>query len=187
MGSEATARITRKARLRLELDAAQVTFHAVRASRSDAQLRQPGTNPAWTNGQLVFHIALGFFLAPSVIRIGLVLGRMPRPVSRVFARILKSATAPFNWINAAGPALIGPRFTRRALGATFDWVHMRILRRLDALQEADLGLRMQYPDRWEPLFQDSMTLENMLRYPVLHLTSHLQHIHYPVLADGGME
>ncbi len=92
------------------------------ASLSDAELTQWSKNRAWTNHQLVFHMAFGFFLLPSLIRIVLVLGRLPRPVSRLFARLLNSATVPFNWINAAGPALVGPRFTLRALGDTFDWV-----------------------------------------------------------------
>ena len=117
-------------------------FHAVLASQSDAQRKQRCKNPAWTNGQLVFHMAFGFFLLPSLIRIVLVLGRLPRPVSRLFARLLNSATVPFNWINAAGPSLVGPRFTRRALAATFDRVHARILQRVDALRAADLELGM---------------------------------------------
>ncbi len=183
MPSEATAGTARKERLRAELEAARATFHAVLASLSDAQLKQRSKNPAWTNQQLVFHMAFGFFLLPSLIRIVLVLRRLPRPVSQLFARLLNSATVPFNWINAAGPALVGTRFTRRALGATFDRVHAHVLRRIDAIREADLELGMYYPDRWEPLFQDYMTLEDILRYPVLHVRSHLQHInHAPI--DG---
>ena len=186
MPCEAATGTVRKARLRAELEAPHATFHAVLASLSDAQLKQPSKNPAWTNGQLVFHMAFGFFLAPSLIRIVLVLGRLPRPVSRLFARLLNSVTVPFNWINAAGPWVVGSRFMRRALGATFDRVHAHILRRLDAISEADLELGMYYPYRWEPLFQDSMTLEDILRYPVLHISSHLQHINH-ALADSGLE
>ncbi len=142
MAGEAPAGTARKERLRAELEAARATFHAVLASLSDAQLKQPSKNPAWTNQQLVFHMAIGFFLLPSLIRIVLVLGRLPGWASRLFARLLNSATVPFNWINAAGPALVGPRFTRRALGATFDRIHAQVLRRIDALQETDLELGM---------------------------------------------
>ena len=186
MAREATAGTARKERLRAELEAARVTFHTILASLSDAQLRQPSKNPAWTNQQLVFHMAFGFFLLPSLIRIVLVLGRLPLPVSRLFARLLNSVTVPFNWINAAGPSLVGPRFTRRALAATFDRVHAHVLRRIDAIREDDLELGMYYPSRWEPLFQDYMTLEDILRYPVLHVRSHLQHINH-VRSDGGVE
>ncbi len=62
MAREATAGTARKERLRAELEAAQTTFHAILASLSDAQLTQRSKNPAWTNQQLVFHMAFGFFL-----------------------------------------------------------------------------------------------------------------------------
>ncbi len=65
-------------------------------------------------------------------------------------------------------------------------VHAGILQRVDALREADLELGMDYPARWEPLFQDYMTLEDILRYPVRHVRSHLQHINH-ALVDGGGE
>lgn len=45
---------------------------------------------------------------------------------------------------------------------------------------------MYYPDRWEPLFQDYMTLEDILRFPMRHVRFHLQHINH-ARADGGME
>ncbi|HEX2244218.1 MAG TPA: DinB family protein, partial [Gammaproteobacteria bacterium] len=74
------------------------------------------------------------------------------------------------------PQIGGRLLTRRALRTTFDWVYVRILQQLDALPEDELQRGMYYPDRWEPLFREYMTLEDIFRYPTLHFQSHRQHI-----------
>jgi hypothetical protein len=162
--------------LRAELEATRVAFHALLDSLSDDQLRKQSTNPAWTNQQLLFHMALGFFLLPSLIPLVRVLGRLPRPFSKLFARLLNAATRPFNWINATGPQIGGTILTRNTLRKTFDWVHVRILRLLDAMPEEELQRGMYYPDKWDPLFREYMTLEEIFRYPTRHFQSHLQQI-----------
>jgi hypothetical protein len=165
-----------KAMLRAELAATRVAFHAVLNSLSNEQLHKTSANPAWTNKQLLFHIALGFFLLPILIPLGRVFGRLPHPFSKVFALLLNAATWPFNGINALGPHIGGRVLTRRALGTTVDWVYARILRQLDAMSAEELQRGMYYPDKWEPLFRAYMTLEDIVRYPTLHFQSHRQHI-----------
>jgi len=53
-----------RARLRADLDAAHREFHAMASILSARAWAVPSRNPAWTNGQLLFHVLLGFVLVP---------------------------------------------------------------------------------------------------------------------------
>ncbi len=151
-------------------------FQALLDTLSDDQLQKRSANPAWTTQHLLFHMALGFFLLPSLIPLVRLFGRLPRPCSKGCARLLNAATQPFNGINALGPQLGGRVFTRSRLRTTFAWVYARILQQLAALPEDELQRGMYYPDQWEPLFREYMTLADSFRYPTLHFQSHVPHI-----------
>jgi hypothetical protein len=43
-----------------DLEAARGEFHALVASISEQAWTEPSQNPGWTNGQLLFHVLLGF-------------------------------------------------------------------------------------------------------------------------------
>jgi hypothetical protein len=165
-----------KVTLRAELEATRVAFHALLAALSDDQLAKQSVNPAWTNQHMLFHMAFGFLLLLTLIPLARLFGRLPPAVSKAFARLLNATTRPFNWINARVPQLGGIILSRRALATTFDWVYARILHQLAALPEDELQRGMYYPDKWEPLFREYMTLEDIFRYPTLHFQSHVQHI-----------
>lgn len=167
----------KKELLRAELEAHRVAFHTLLDSLSDADLKQKSHNAAWTNKRLVFHMAMGVFILPSLILLALLFGRLPQPLSKLFALLLTVMTGPFNWINALGPALGATIFTRTALSKTFDWVHARIVQLLQVLADEDLRRGMAYPTKWDPgTFKDYMTLEDIFRIPTLHFTFHLQQI-----------
>jgi hypothetical protein len=162
--------------IRLELTAAQATFHALLDGLSEEVLQRPSNNPAWTNKQMLFHMALGFFLLPSLIPLVRVFGRLPPSVSKAFALLLNVSTVPFNWMNALGPRMGARVFTRTALSKVFDWVIGRIIRRLNAIPEHELQRGMYFPYKWDPLFQEYMRLQDTLRFPIQHFNAHLQHI-----------
>ena len=133
---------------------------------------EPSHNPGWTNGQLLFHVMLGFVLVLPLARLLVLFGRLPRVVSRTFAGVLNLATPVFNRVNA-----IGPRPGARLLGKTgvlrqFDRVHARILARLERIRPGEWSLTMPYPTRWDPRFRSAMRLENLFQYPVDHLRHH---------------
>ncbi|MBT2510597.1 hypothetical protein J7I98_33085 [Streptomyces sp. ISL-98] len=81
---------------------------------------------------------------------------------------------------------MGPRgavkiYGPRRMGAAFDRVIGSLHRRLGAASEADLARGMHYPVRWDPFFQDFMTLADVYRYPTQHFD-----FHYGQLTlDGG--
>jgi hypothetical protein len=164
-----------------ELEAARLGFHALLDSLSDLDLIKPSANPAWTNQQILFHMALGFFLLPSLIVIVLVFGRLPDVYSRRFAALLDAVTAPFNAINALGPQGGGRILGRQALGRIFDAVYVLIVKLLSSVPDDDLRRGMHYPTRWDPLFRDYMTLAEIFRFPMVHFYFHVNQISRPPL------
>jgi hypothetical protein len=161
----------RRDRLRAELEAAQREFHAMADGVSDQGWNAPSHNPGWSNGQVLFHVLLGFVLLPPLARLLILFGHLPR-LSRAFAALLSFSTPVFHWINAAGP-----RGAARVLGRTgvlrrFDRVHAAILRRLERVRPTHWDLTMRYPTRWDPHFRPDMHLEDLFAYPIAHLRHH---------------
>src|SRR5215216_2127078 len=89
----------RRQAIRAELVAAHAEFHTLLDSLTDADWRRRSHNPGWTNGELLFHMALGFFLLPILLPLLRLLGRLPRGATRPFAALLNLATPLFNWVN----------------------------------------------------------------------------------------
>ncbi len=162
--------------LRGELESARVIFHLLLDSLSDEELMRKSRKPAWTNKQMLFHMALGFFLLPSLSVLGLVFGRLPPAFSRAFARVLNGFTKPFNIINAMGAYGGGLVFTRTALSKIFEGVYALSLQIANQLPPDAWARGMYYPTEWEPLFTEYMTLEDVFRFPVRHFYAHLRQI-----------
>lgn len=133
-------------------------------------------NPAWTNKQMIFHMALGFFLLPSLSVLGLVFGRLPPAFSHTFARVLNRLTRPFNVINAMGAYGGGLVLTRAALSKTFDSVYALSLQIANHIPPDAWTRGMYYPTDWDPLFTEYMTLEDVFRFPVRHFYAHVKQI-----------
>ena len=162
--------------IRGELEAARSEFHQLLDRVVRAGWDRPSTNRSWTNGQLMFHIALGFFLLLPLTVLMRMFAALPRGVSRLFAACLNAGTPLFNRVNALGPRIgariVGPR----RLDATFDAVLRRALRRTESMRPGDWKRGMHYPTRWEPRFSDFMTFEDLFRYPSIHMRHHATQI-----------
>ena len=168
--------------LRSELESSRIAFHTLLDSLSDADLKKKSNNAAWTNKHIIVHMAMGFFILPSLILLALLFGRLPKPLSKLFAILLNISTIPFNWINALGPYIGGAIFTRKSLSTTFDWFHNRIVHLLHYIPEEDLKRGMYYPTKWDAsTFKDYMTLEDIFRIPTLHFTFHLKQVDHSFL------
>jgi DinB superfamily len=133
---------TLRARLRSDLEAARQEFHEMVGSISEQRWDKPSHNPGWTNGQLLFHVLLGFILVLPLAGILIFFGHLPAVCSRIFAAILNFSTPLFNRINAVGPRA-GARLVGRAgLISKFDRVHEAILERLERVRPGDWALAM---------------------------------------------
>jgi hypothetical protein len=143
---------------------------------STADLRRPTDGTKWNNGQLLFHIALGYLIVRVLLPLTRLFGRLPGPASAGFAWLLNSASRPFHLINylgaCAGARIIPPE---RLLGM-LDRVTVALQRRLQRETDAALDRGMRYPTRWDPFFTGYMTLAELYRYPAQHYRYHRQQL-----------
>lgn len=86
--------------------------------------------------------------------------------------MLNKATRPFDVVNYAGSALGGTFLAPQRMGVMFDRVIAAPHRRLDAETDTDLARGMHYPTRWDPFFQDFMTLADAYRFLTQHFNFH---------------
>jgi len=159
-----------------ELERARATFHALVSQASPADLRRPSQGTRWTNGQLLFHMLLGYLVVRTLLGLVRLFGRLPDGFSKVLARVLNLGTRPFHVVNYLGPcgaALVfqGPRLT-----AKVDRTIASLHRRLDQETEGALRRGMHFPVGWDPFFQDTMSLADVYRYGTRHFDFHLQQL-----------
>lgn len=153
----------------------RATFHALLAAATADDLRRPSRGTRWTNRQLLFHMLFGYQVVRALRLLVRVLGRLPDPVSRGFARALDAAAVPFdvvNYLGSCGGDLLGPQW----MTWWFDRIIASLHRSLDRASEADLGRGMHYPTRWDPFFAPRMTLADVYRYPARHFAFHRRHL-----------
>ena len=76
------------AEIRTELEASRSEFHELLDAVSSEHWRHRSLNPGWTNGQLLFHIALGFFLLVPLVYVMRIFAPLPPIASKLFARLV---------------------------------------------------------------------------------------------------
>jgi hypothetical protein len=99
-------------------------------------------------------------------------GRLPKQYSKLFSNALDVSTPLFNRVNAFGAGGGGMVFDRRRLGKRFESTYRSLLRMLDTIGDDEWDKGMYYPTRWDPLFDEYMTLEKLFHYPVIHFRFH---------------
>jgi hypothetical protein len=161
-----------KESIRSELQATRADYHALLGSLSEQGWYGRSRNPAWTNGQLLFHVTLAFLLVLPLFRIMRLFGRLPRRCSKIFASLLNLSTPLFNRVNAIGPRVGARIYQRDALGRKYDRVHAAILKRLYSIRDEEWARGMYYPTRWEPSFAEYMRFEDLFHYPTVHFKHH---------------
>jgi hypothetical protein len=159
-----------------EMEQARLTFHRLLETASDAHLGRPSNGTKWNNEQLLFHMLFGYMIVRALLVLIRVFGRLPDSVSKVFARVLNAATAPFHLVNYLG-SRGGPRvFGASRMGAKMDRVIAGIQRSLEHESDSDLRRGMHYPTNWDPFFKDFMTRGDIYRYPTQHFNFHREQL-----------
>jgi hypothetical protein len=158
------------------LEAARIEFHALLGSVARRDWDRPSANPAWTNGQLLVHIAFAYLLVLRLWRVMQLFDRLPRSWSCSFARLLDWSTPLYHRINALLPRLGTRAYGPDTLANQYDRIHARVLRRLASVRDEAWQTGMHYPVRWDPRFREYMTLEDLVRWSALHLWHHSQQI-----------
>ncbi|MFE2146794.1 DinB family protein [Streptomyces sp. NPDC059456] len=155
-----------------DYERARQAFHDLVDNATKAHLARPTNGTRWTNEQLLWHMFFGYVVVRVLLVLARVFARLPRSAGKAFAWALNAATGPFDWVNYVGPCgavkVFGPRRTAAAFDRVIDSLH----RRLAVESEAGLARGMHFPVRWDPFFQDFMTLADIYRYPTRHFDLH---------------
>ncbi|WP_241247043.1 DinB family protein [Kocuria sp. KRD140] len=159
-----------------ELERVRADFHALVAAATPAELRRPSSGTRWTNGQLLFHMFFGYLIVRRLIPLVRLMGRLPEPVSRAFARVLEAGTRPFHLINyqsdrGAARVVHGPRLLR-----WFDRTLDVLQAQLETEPAAVLAHGMHMPVSWDPYFRDWMSLAEIYHYGTQHYDHHRQQL-----------
>lgn len=114
----------------------------------------------------------GFILARVLLPIVKGFSRLPPGVSRTFAAILNAASRPFHVANYLSALPGGTVLSTRTLEQVMDRTIAGLRRCLARESEANLALAMHFPVRWDPYFNELMTVGDMYHYPTQHYQHH---------------
>ncbi len=161
-----------RAALTNELERARIDFHQLLAGAKGDDWAKPTSGTRWTNEQLLFHMVFGYMVVQRLLLLVAVFGHLPRSFGRAFARMLNAATRPFHVINFHGTRLAARVYNRDRMAAKFDRVIDVLERSVIAKSDSAFGRGMYIPTRWDPYFDDYMTLADIYRYPGQHYDHH---------------
>ncbi len=168
--------MNRRDEIRSELESARSTFHELLNSLSDKDLQKKSHNPGWTNREILFHMLLGFIVIDMLLPMVKMFGRLPPVYSKIFANILNFSTPVFNVVNAFGARMGGRIFSKHFLEKKFDGVIQNLLKKLEVVKNDEWEQGMYYPNKWDGLFGEYMTIKKLFHYPTTHFKFHREQL-----------
>lgn len=154
-----------KDELQTEISQTRQAFHALLAEIPDEAFSKPSDNPAWTIGEVLFHMSL----APRFMVTDLKVIFAQAWLARVFASLVPAAL--FHRLNEFFTRYGSRNLNRDFLAEQYDKAHERALKSLNVLQEADFRRSVTYPG-YDPLLSGEVTVERLYRYIKLHFDAH---------------
>jgi len=167
-----------KEELARELEGTRQNFHHLLDSVPEALYVHPSENPAWTIGDVLYHITLG----PIAIRFEI---WMIRKIPWLFSFALNDLTSRiFNWGNALF-ARRPKRITRQLLIKAYEAGHAGLIYSLKRVREADFERSVIYPEVFVSELAGVVTIERLLRYVMLHFEVHANQINSAIRSIRG--
>lgn len=152
-------------RLHQEIEATQCAFHTLLDSIPDEAFALPSDNPAWTVGQVLYHMSI----APRMMIMDVQMISGQRWIYRLIPVIVPKKL--FDWLNARLTRYGAYNLSRQFLRNEYDRANTAILQVLDSLSEADFIRSQPYPD-WDPLLSGEVSMEYLFGYIKRHFDSH---------------
>jgi hypothetical protein len=142
------------------------------AGATAADLGSKSNGTKWTNEELLFHMVFGYMVVRSLLPLVHLISRLPAPVGKAFAALLNAGTRPFDVINYWGSRSAAVYFNKRRMARKLDKTINAITRTLKRESTTSLSRSMPFPDRWDPFFAPTMTLNDVYAYPTKHFDFH---------------
>lgn len=155
--------------LRDEIIDTKQRFHKLLDRVSDEALHLPSDNPAWSIGQVFYHMSLAPRLLIADVRLFIKPRRLYLLVLRLFPGSL------FNWINSRWTRYGARHLSRQFLADEYDKAHELALAALDSVGDEDLKKTLVYPD-WDPMLRGEVSMERLFHYLKDHFDSHASQI-----------
>lgn len=159
-----------------DLERARLEFHRLLDAAGPHDWGKPTRGTRWTNEQLLFHVVFGYMVVRRLLLLVQVFGRLPEPFGVRFARLLNAVSTPFHAVNYYGSCAAASVYNRHRMGAKLDREIDKLQQRLTRESDDDLRRGMHYPTRWDPFFDDYMTIEDLYRYPGRHFDFHARQL-----------
>lgn len=156
--------------LREEIEATRFAYHQLLEKVPDDALKRPSDNPAWTIGEVLFHMSLAPRLM--VADVSMITGQ--RKIYKLFPKLIPRVL--FDWVNKVYTRSKGRNLSCQQLADAYDQATTNILQTLASVQEEDFQKSAIYPG-WDPLLAGEVTLVQLFHYVKAHFVVHEQQIH----------
>ena len=159
-----------------EMEQARAHFAALVAGASPKALRRRSNGTRWTNRQLLFHMVFGYLVVLRLLPLVRYFGRQPDWSSRRFSAVLDAVTPPYHVVNYLGSVGGGQVLTPTAMVRLLDRTVSALHHHLASEQHGALARSMYFPVRWDPYFQETMTLTDVYHFGTLHFQHHARQL-----------
>jgi hypothetical protein len=148
-----------------EIVETRLRFHQLLDRIPDKALYMPSDNPAWTIGEVLYHMSI----APRFVILDVRMISGQRWVYRLISRIVPKSL--FDWLNSRLTRFGARNFSRQFLASEYDKAHEIAIKALDGIADEDFEKSMSYPD-WKPMLSGEVTLEKLFHYVKNHFDEH---------------
>jgi hypothetical protein len=159
-----------KQELAQEMESTRRDFHHLLGSIPEASYVHPSDNPAWTVGEVLFHMSLAPRFLTADLRLILGQGWIARVMGALVPKSLFDRLNEFFTKRWASRVM-----TREKLARAYDKAHDHALRALENLNEEDFGRSLEYPE-YDELLTGIVTVERLYRYITIHFKVHAEQI-----------
>ncbi len=156
-----------QAALCADLELTRQAFHALLALLTPSDWREPSTNPAWTNGELLWHITGYLYIIPrqlELLRTG------------TFPDLTHLAPDELNQDNVADTRADARAQTLMSIAAAYEEGHTATLAALQSVQDHEWELGVRMPDMGPTFIGEYRTIEALFRYHGRHFAEHATQI-----------
>ena len=154
-----------KEELAQEMETTRQDFHHLLDSVPEELYSHPSDNPAWTIGDVLYHITIGTLAIRFEIW-------MIHHTPILFKWMLNDTTSKlFNRINARF-ARRPKRITRQGLIKAYEAGHAGLMSSLKRLQDEDFGKSVTYPVAFVSELAGIVSIERLFQYVKLHFDVH---------------
>ncbi len=165
--------------LRIEIEETKEAFHQLLESIPDEAFGLPSGNPAWTIGEVLYHMSIAPRMLGTDVKMILNQNWFYRLIPAIIPKSL------FDWMNKILTKYGARNLTREFLAAEYDKAHLATIKALNEVKELDFKKKLNYPD-WDPLLSGKVTLERLFHYIKLHFDVHAAQIHLKLNETKGV-